>query len=326
MSALFIDTTIQLRKFNSSINADFRVEGLESHINNSKVDISLMLGDALIDDLQAKYDDASATDDELDLIDLIRKPLIAMAFFRHSNQGTMLISDSGYTTEEGANTKRPYQWQIRNFQKQVLNDYAEGMSALFNYLVVNKADYSLWTDSDEYANCIQRPLSNIDQWQHAGRRIANWRTHYTLFPEMNMCWKDLGVHISHELVAEVNEEFLTSLSADNLLLLPYLQRYVAHATIERAALTLPVSIEANGLMIQELASGTNNNDVIKQESDRSLIQKQACEETKRALCQLRTFLNANATASKYVGYYNKYLLNPIEPVKLNNDGDKIIIM
>lgn len=326
MSALFLDNNIELKKFVSFVINDVRVESLESYVNNSKTDIAILTGDELIDDLKTKYDAGTLTDEEAILVDLIRKPLFAMTFFRHSNQGSMTISDSGYSTQEDETTKRPYQWQIRNFQKQALSDYAEGMSALFAYLLANKADYTLWTDSKAYANCIQRPLTTIDDWFNSGRRIANWRTHYTLFPEMNMVWKDLRIHITSELVAEIHAEFLTSLSADNIILLPYIQRYVAHATVERAVMTLPVSIEASGLIIQEVASGTNNNDLIKQESDRSLIQKQASEESRRALCQLKAFLNSNATASKYVGYYTKYLENPTEPIKLNNDGDKIIFM
>jgi hypothetical protein len=326
MSAILFANIEELQPYMSNMMQDTRLESLESFINAAQAEVELITGTEVMADLILAYNDDTMSAAQEELLPVVRKALVPMAFYKHSMKGSLLITDSAYSTEEGQNTKRPYQWQMRNFQKQCLADYAAGMNALWLYLLDNVADFADWEASPEYIYLQQRPINLLSEWGKAGRRIANWRTHYALLPEMNMVWEDLAVEISQELVDEINDGLLNGLSTLNEDLLPYIQRYVAHATVERAALTLPVSIDADGLLLNEVAPATQNSDVVKQESDRAGLQRQASEEASRALCRLKKFLDTNANEDDYVGYYTKFLENPTDEPTLNNDGDKLIFM
>jgi hypothetical protein len=322
---LFEDFDSDVKPVMGSSFGNFRIESLASVLVNSKPAIELMTGKDLLDSLIEAYED-SPSDEEMDLIKVIRKPLINMAFFQHSNTGSLAISDSGYVNIEGENGKKPFAWQIRLFQKQCLSDYAAGMNELWIYLNENADDFSDWLETDEYANLKQRPINRLNQWEKAGRRISNWRTHYALFPEMNLVWDDMKDVLSTALWEDLNTELLDDLSEENEDLMKYIRRYVAHATIARAAHTLPIVIDADGILLNEVAATSNNNDVIKQESDRAGVERHAKEEACKAMSRLKTFLNNNATEDTYSGYFSVFLENPAEPTRLNDDGDKLIFM
>lgn len=326
MGAILFDDFSDMKPFLGSAFSDIALESLESNLNNSKPDIELMTGKELLKDLIDAYEAGTMTEEQENLLPYIRKPLVNMCFFRHSNQGSININDSGYTASESETTKRPYQWQIRNFQRQCLNDYADGMKELWEYLHENVADFSDWPDTEQYIYLQQKPINELQEWAKSGRRIANWRTHYALLPEMGMVWDDLANDISTALWEDFNQELLDGFSPENEALLPYIQRYLAHATIARAAKTLPLSFEAEGIFLKEVASTTANSDVAKQESDRAAVQKQASQEAKAALCRLIKFLDDNATEDTYSGYYNEFIEGEEELPKLNNEGDKLIFM
>lgn len=325
VNTILFETFDDMKPYLGSGFESIQIETLNSDLKNSLSDIEIMTGSALLSDLVTAYREDTMSAAQTAILPIIRKPLANICFYRHSNSNVMMIGDSGYGVEEGANKKAPYQWMIRNFQKQRLSDYAAGMNELWIYLLDNSTDFPTWDNTAEYLNLMVRPINDLKEWAKSGRRIANWRTHYALFSEMNLAWEDTATYISQGLVEDVNN-WLTNGGADADLeaLLPYLQRYIAHATLERAAPNLPISIEAEGLLINEVDSTTANSDKIIQ--DKQMILAQASKEACRALSRMREFLTANATASKYEPYYTKFLLNYEGPVELNTDGDKLIFI
>lgn len=326
MSAILFDDFKEMKPFLGSSFNDMSLETLESYLNNSRPEIEIVTGKALMQTLIDNFDDSGMSNVEIDLLPYVRKPLVAMCFYKHSMQGSLNIGDNGYVTEETETTKRPYQWQMKNFQRQCLRDYSDGMQALWEYLVANILDFPDWEDTDEYKFLQQVPINLFKHWPKSGRRIADWRTHYALLPEMKMVWDDLENKISTALWEDLNAELISGLSEDNETLMTYIRRYVAHATIDRASLTLPLSIEADGILVREVESTSANSDTVKQISDKAALQKQAKDEANKAFCRLIKFLNSNATETLYSGYYTEFIENNPGNPTLNNDGDKLIFM
>lgn len=327
MSAILFDSFDEVKPFLGSAFSDMSLDTLESYLLNSKPEIKIVTGDDILETLIENFDiNGGMSAAEEALLPKVRKPLVAMCFYKHSMQGSLNVGDNGYTAEETETTKRPYQWQMKQFQKQCLSDYAAGMRELWEHMNANIADFPDWEDTEEYIYLKQNPINQFIHWPKSGRRIADWRTHYALIPEMRMVWEDLENKISTDLWVDLNEELLTGLTEDNEKLMVHIRRYISHATIDRAALTLPLSIEADGIILREVESTSANSDTVKQISDKAALQKQAKEEANKAFCRLIKFLNTNATESLYSGYYTEFIVNkPDDPI-LNDDGDKLIFM
>ena len=324
-NTILFETFDEMKPFLSSAMGGFNIESLDSDLKNSLADIKIITGKELLDDLVTAYRDGTTTTEQDNLIAVIRKPLANICFYRHSNSATMNISDGGYTSEENTTAKRPYQWQIRNFQKQRLADYAAGMVELWEYLLANKADFTAWDDTDEYKNLKNRAIVTLKDWANAGRRISNWRTHYAVLPEMNIVWEDLAQFIGQDMLDDLQAHIEAGTPDTDLdALMVYVKRYVAHATIERACSTLPISVEAEGLIINEVDTTTANSDKITQ--DKEMLKGGAEREACKALNRMIDFLNSNATASKYESYYTPYILNKPTRTPLNQDGDKILLL
>lgn len=322
----FFNTTSEMKSYISVMVSEMSEESLESYAINSMSDIAIITSNAVILSLWDKFKAGTLTEQEEALVESIRKPIANMTLSRHSKQAVLYISDSGYTTEEGTNANKPFQWMMRDFRAECMASYSKGMDELWEFIVANKDDYPTIVESDQYKYLIGRPINKLNQWAAAGRRIADWRTHYSLCAEMTIVWEDMSSFISVALRGEVESYLLDgSTNEDMELLLKHIRKYVAHHTIERAAPNLPISIEADGLIIKEVASTTNNNEIAKQMSDKGLMMKQATEEAAKYKKKLVDFLNTNATADKYVGYYEAYLLNAVPPV-INTTDNKIILM
>lgn len=322
----FFDDADNLKKHMSVVVSDISLESLESYAKSSMEDIALITGSDILEGMWERFLEGDTTDDDDVLIAKILKPIANMTFYRHSEQATLQVTDTGYNTEEGANIKKPYQWMMRDFKRQCLKAYAEGMAELWKFVVENIETYEDIYDSDEYQYLKKRPINQLNQWQKAGRRIADWRTHYALCAEMNNVWEDMSSFISAELVAEVDSYLLDEGANEDIeALLPYLRRYLAHATIYRGADNLPISIEAGGLIIYEVASNKDNSVIEKQDRDKRFLKKQAYEDMLRGQKRLIEFLNANATADKYVGFYDAYIKDAA-PFVMNTTENKIIVM
>lgn len=326
MEGILFNDFSEIKEHVSAVNGDFSMESINSYIKSSLDEIKIMTGQEVLSDLIEAFDDNSLTAIQEELLEVIRKPLANMAFYKYANAGTLKISDSGFSAEETETTKRPFQWQIRDFKKQCLDDYSAGMVTLWDFLQTNSGDFAAWDSSKEYIWLQQRPINELDEWHKSGRRITNWRTHWTLLPEMQLVWEDLKVEITEELWDTINDELLDGFSSQTENLMPYIQRYVAHATIERAAQTLPVSIDADGILIKEVASSTANSDIIRQENERNTIQKSAKLEASKALCKLLKYLDNNADEFTYSPYYESFLANQEETPKMNDAEDKLIFI
>jgi hypothetical protein len=326
MSAILFDSFSEVKPFLGSGFSDMSLETLESYLNNSKPEIKIVTGSDLLETLIENYDNSDMSAAEEALLPFIRKPLVAMTFYKFSMQGSLNIGDNGFVAEETETTKRPYQWQMKNFQRQCLADYASGMKDLYEHLLANVLDFPDWEDTEEFLFLKQVPINLFMQWPKSGRRIADWRTHYALIPEMKMVWDDLENKISTALWNDLNDELISGLTENNETLMTYIRRYVAHATIDRATLTLPLSIEADGIIVKEVESTSANSDTVKQISDKAALQKQAKDEANKAFCRLIKFLNSNADETLYSGYYSEFIENNTGNPTLNNDGDKLIFL
>jgi len=312
------------RKHVGTISTDFSIEVLESYAVSSLNDIAIITGKEVADALYVGFKDNSLSADDEALVEKILKPIANMSIFKHSFEGMMLISDSGYTTEEGATTKRPYQWMLRDFRKGCMKAYAEGMNELWQFVVKNIDDYPDIKASEEYLFLKTKPINRLIQWQTNGRRIADWRTHYALTSEMSNVLTDMGEFISQELLTDI-ETYLVDEGTDEdmTFLLNHVRRYMVHATINRALPNLPVSIEADGLMLNEFLATKDNNEQAKQISETNRIIKEAKIEMEKYKHRLVDFLVKNSSSTKYVGFYNAFVKDAV-PFVMNKPTDKII--
>lgn len=327
MAKIFFEDFSEMKPYLGSAFESINILTLESYLRNSLSHIANITGIDYLNKLLDDYDGSGLSTEDEALVLKIRKPLVNMCFKMYANGGTLMITDSGIFAQESETTKRPHAWQIRDLKKQCMADYADGMKELFDFIYENRADYTEIIACEEWLFLMNRPIWRYKQWFYNGRRIANWNTHFALLPEMTMVWDDLAPIISQALWEEINT-VITGYVDDNVeiyALLPYIQRYVAHATVSRAAESLPITISDTGLILDEVAA-TATNDAVKKNANGNALAKQSGAEAEKAMARLIKFLNSTADADTYAGYYEAFLMNPIAPVVLNKKGDKIIFM
>lgn len=112
--------------------------------------INPLLGNDFLNDLQTKYTNNTLSLSETELVSFIQSPLAAFAMLDDLAFIQSMITDNGLRTTETQSQKAAHRWEYLEV-KNSLNDIAvDGVEVLLNYLYENKADYALWTNSNEY--------------------------------------------------------------------------------------------------------------------------------------------------------------------------------
>lgn len=117
-----------------------------------------ILGKALIDDLETKYQDNTLGDQE-ELVKFIQFPLAAYAVLDDLAFIHVMINDAGIFTTGTDKLTAAHRWEFIEL-KNTLQDYAiDGIEQLLAYLYDEKDELPLWTESDEFKtldDCVIR--------------------------------------------------------------------------------------------------------------------------------------------------------------------------
>jgi hypothetical protein len=262
-----------------------------------------------------------------ELIEKVQLPLVNYAYSIYMPIGAVQISEQGVQIISTDTKKTAFEWQVDKVEKSFLNTAFDFTEELLKWLEENKEYFPLWVNSDAYTeekNLIINTAKDFNEWFF----ISESRR---LFIQLKSIMKSIEkkyiiTTIYQELYDEIKNEILTdTVSADNLILLNIMKPAIAHLTMERAISELSIKIIPEGVFESSIL---NINEKRAASLDRvALLKDNLHRDGNAEIKELQAYLDVNASATKYVAYYNSDLyIDPVgatsERGEFKNDSTK----
>lgn len=280
-----------------------------------------VMGDDEYDALVTAFNAETMSAAQKKIIEHVQAAAVHFCYFLFANDGTMSITDSGFSRQEHSEAKSAYQWMTRDFKNLRWSLGWKSLEKLARTLYANMADFADWEVSDERDSWNKLPVWHTKIF---GKyyRIDNWGTLWKLHPEMREYIDvKLKPQITKELYAVVMDEVMSDgLSADSESLLPYIERVVVMAALKGAVKDTGYEFGRMGLQsaLVEPRSGDSDKVANVGRIDREDMFAEFERKEKEALNLMVNYLNANASATKYVSYYTKFInVAAVEAVDVN---------
>lgn len=144
-----------------------------------------VIGQALYDSLQTKYNANTLNPAETALLKLIQLPLAAGALYDELPFMHTTITDNGVRTPETAQMRSSQRWEYNYLKAGLVSNITEGQEMLLSYLYINKADWALWTASDAYKSFNSYIIRNGMEFDMLYKLRQPLRTFQILKPIMD---------------------------------------------------------------------------------------------------------------------------------------------
>lgn len=191
-----------------------------------------IIGQGLYDDLQGKYTGNTLTDEEKLLCKHIRLVVIAYAFMDNQG-GNVVLTDAGLRSQATNDMPQAFGWQYKEFKLFLRTKALDGTEVLLNYLWAKKADYALWTASDEYKAFEGLLIKTATDFNAQYSLYQPSRTYYALRNTIRDCQKEFIISgIGKDLLSYFISANPTDDEKD---ILDELKKALAFFTIARAA-------------------------------------------------------------------------------------------
>jgi uncharacterized protein DUF6712 len=286
-----------------NINND--IDSLMPYLDEALHDVLPYLSQAQWDKLDADFADGSANEDHLALLKVVRKALVHFAYLKHSDDGTMQISDKGYNRVKADDEDSAWAWQMNNFVKARIRDGWIWLNRLLELLNSKPEVYTEWAESKEREYILSFFLWNLADFKKQ-RSIADLRMLDSLRNSMlhvqdEVIKRNLGA----ELYEELKDQLLNDddFSPDNKALIPFIHKAIANLSTARAIEEGIVAFNEKGLTVRSTRNDQGDNETEASLKKIAMFEKDAREKGASALKDLRDYLNKNASSTKYPSYY-----------------------
>ena len=294
------------------IDQDLTLKSIKPDIDDKEEkELLPILGPTLYAHLHNEYNATTPdlTDLETELLRLSQKVIVNFAFADAIDSLQLGINDSGITSIESSQEKRPYKYQIENFRSNCLKRAYSGVESLLQFLLDNTAVFTEWQDSEYSNSSNQYFINSAIEFQ----KFEDIKKNLSTFEALKTLMKDVEkISISTTL----GEVFMSSLKTklkggtlstqETFLLEEYIRPAIAKLTIADACDSLAVEIKGNGIVINQL----------KQDGTEQLAADDARIQRKRTFAQrtgeyylnkMREYVNETATESVFELYFTSSL-------------------
>ncbi len=215
------------------------------------------IGDTLYSMLDTAYDGGDGYDtmsaEELDLLAHAQPVIANLAMWLLTPLLNVQINDSGIQASHTDTLKPAFDWQVKKYEKAIMNTGFDALEALILFLEEMQAIYPDWESSlasNKSRDLFINGATEFDKYIS----INSSRRLFTLFkPSLSRIERDLikGI-LGAALYNEIKSEILTdSLSANNQLLLEDLQLIQGHSGYAQALMDLSVIVDEQGIHLLE---------------------------------------------------------------------------
>ncbi len=269
------------------ISSDYSV--IAPYINQAEKYVRDITGDALFD-LLITYVQSSGTEPELEaLLPYCQLPLANFGYLLGVAKLNVNVGNTGITVTSTQNLTPANEWRIKDLKESLELSGNDALEQLIKFLENNKADYPTWESSDAYS--FQRNFfvdNATDFFETIYKKIT--RMEYLIIREyLVLAEVDVKEAVCKELFDELKTQVLAdTVTADNEILLTYIKPAVCYFSLGKLHKQEGYSIE-----------------------------------NKKLIKQLRDFLGANASATKYPLYFNSDCYEEIISSEFNDEESGI---
>lgn len=139
-----------------------------------------LIGDALYDSLQTKYNANTLTSDELILVKHIRLVIGSYAFLDETAATHVFLTDQGVRVNSTGNMQKAVGWEYKELKKFLKDRALDGTEVLLKYMWKKKADLPLWTESEAYKQFEGLIIRTGTDFSDQYRLFQPMRTFYSI--------------------------------------------------------------------------------------------------------------------------------------------------
>ena len=213
---------------------------------------------AINDKINATPTPGVLTDPETALLPYLRRVAAFFAYLDDMGSDNAKITDNGIRTTESANLPRVFGWQYKELKETLQSKAYDAVEVMLRFLFENKADYTDWTDSDEYASLNALIIKTGTDFDLHYKLYQPMRTFYSLKVLLDEVQEDF-------IKPAIGEDLLTyfieteDLTDDEKQFLKLLKKAAAYLVIKKACQHYSVRFDASGFT---LLSGDSENPAI----------------------------------------------------------------
>jgi hypothetical protein len=289
-----------------------------------------LIGVALYNDLQAKYNANTLSVDELALVKHIRLVTASYGLYDEQAASHVFFTDEGIRVANTGDMVKAVGWEYKELRRYLYDRALDGTEVLLNYLYSRKADYPLWTASTAYG-----------QFQSLLMRTGSeFSEQYTLYQPNRTFFSMKGV------VEDAQEDYLVSAigrslvnyylaldapAGDDIMIVKRLKKSLAFYSIARACEHKPVRFSENGFTLVATAEDTETADMGRSPSAMQVLfrmKMDAClRDGKTAMAKAKNMLIAwRSNAACSVEFQTAYDASPLKDltgtITRNRNNDK----
>jgi hypothetical protein len=310
MAGIF-NTQEEIKEVFSAPNIGNELGSIKSYLDTSAITyVQPYLSVAQWDKLVTDFEEGVSTEPHTKLLQKVRAAIIHFAYLLYADDGDMQISDSGFTRLEGDGEKTAYSGQIQKFKRARLRDGWNAIEDMLRLLQSDKSTYNLWAASDEYKNIKSFFIWNTNEYRKY-RSIKN----LGVLDALEGCTVSIQddiirTNIGDELYALLKTELAAdNFSADNKLIIPFINKAIAHLIVERGMDEGLIQFSDEGVSIISFEDKERGGMKIDPADIQrySIVKSEAKKKGDSAIKELRNFLNKNASVTKYPTYFTSEL-------------------
>ena len=270
-----------------------------------------LLGPALYNELSALSDAAlqAALDDVTSatgqLLRLVQEAVANLGALEYLPLSQVKISDRGIALMVD---KTAFQWQINELRASFRRKGYDALEAVLLFLDEHAADFPAWVTSAAATEARRQLIATATEFSRHYDIGGSHLTYLSLLPTLRKVERfQLGAVLGVAYLAELRAELIAgSVSADNQLVLDeYVRPALAHLVVAKAVPEVGLSLHEGNLELNVFRFDNANEKEADASLDQLLASKVSQAETdgQNYLLQLRQYLNALASPTRYATYF-----------------------
>lgn len=311
---MLIKSTAELNA-NAETNKSISFDAVRMSIKTAeKKFIIPIIGLAQYTNLNAAHNGGAPTPQQTALIAAIQEPLASLALALFVLHAEVSLSDAGARRTGTEEMPGAYKYQTANLAEALLGRGLDLIEDLLLFLETNKADYPLWTASDEfkeYRNLFIRSGTEFGQFytgvKHPRQTFMKLRA-ALLFVQENIIRPAILPDIYDDLQTKLATEVI-GYTANDKILVKHLQRAMVYLAMKEGMSDYAVSIDNNGVTVLNDQTDPTMGDVSKKMSASDIQLKNLTNSLYNIgytwLKRATDFLDATATDAIYIPWYEK---------------------
>lgn len=272
-----------------------------------------VISQTLLDDLDEKHTDNAATGKDAKLIEKLQHALASLTLYLYAPITEVSLSDEGIRRGHSEQQPGAFKYQVQEYREAVLDRGFEALEDAIRYLIANAGDFTLWTESKEYASMRLLFIQTGDELAELYTGVKYPRRLFmllrsTMYNVQELVFKPALGEVYTDILSAITESTDPDFSEQQEILFEKLKRSLAHYTIAKGLPTLLATMDENGIHVL-----TNTIDATNAKSKRTaapdnhlaMIIDNASTAGAEWFSQAIDYLNTTATEDIFPSWYAK---------------------